>query len=83
MKKKFRVVKNFKIVERSCSLNIYYRVRTNLRHTFSKEHSFTILIDSDFFIINVPKVKVCKLSSRECFGYFPLFFLREFPCACF
>ena len=26
MKKKFRVVKNFKIVKRSCSLNRYYRV---------------------------------------------------------
>ena len=46
----------------------------------SKEHFFTIMIDSDFFIINVQKVKVCKLSTRECFSYFPLFFLREFPC---
>ena len=26
MKKKFRVVKNFKIVKRSCSLDKYYRV---------------------------------------------------------
>ena len=26
MKKKFRVVKNFKIVKQSCSLNRYYRV---------------------------------------------------------
>ena len=26
MKKKFRVVKNFKIIKRSCSLNKYYRV---------------------------------------------------------
>ena len=26
MKKKFRVVKNFKIVKQSCSLNGYYRV---------------------------------------------------------
>ena len=29
MKKKFRVVKNFKIVKRSCSLNRYYRVLGN------------------------------------------------------
>ena len=34
MKKGFRVVKNFKIVQRSCSLNRYYRVVTYIKNTY-------------------------------------------------
>ena len=56
-----------------------YVIQCNLDF-FSKEQLFTIMIDSDFLIINVQKVKACKFSSRECFSYFPLFFLKEFPC---
>ena len=48
MKKKFRVVKNFKIVKRSCSLNRYYRVTDSIK----KRRAWPLL----FLIESVTKV---------------------------
>ena len=38
MEKKFTVVKNFKIVKRSCSLNRYYRVSKDKKRGMPKKY---------------------------------------------
>ena len=56
MKKKFRVVKNFKIVKRSCSLNRYYRVCEFCKQIFL--FSFEPKNERNVFLI-------CALASKN------------------